>query len=168
MAVDLLAIALAEIGSVSDRRLNRLINPLVNGDLHPFLIAEAGLNSGMMIAQYVAASLYRENCHLAQSAVPDNIVTSGLQEDHLNMGTNAALKLLKLAENDNNLLAIEYLLAAQACDFTKGRKGMGTIRAHTLLRKRFKTWTQDRWLAPEIQKAAELLESTTITIEPPE
>lgn len=116
MADDLLAIALAEIGSVSERRLDRLINPLVSG-LPPFLVAESGVHSGMMIAQYVAASLCGENRQLAQPAVLDNFVTSGLQEDHLSMGTTAALKLLTLADNDWYILAIEYLLAAQALDF---------------------------------------------------
>lgn len=91
MACDLLAIALAELGSIAERRLDRLVNPLVSG-LPPFLVAEPGVNSGMMIAQYVAASLCAENRQLAQPAVLDNYVTSGLQEDHLSLGTGSALK----------------------------------------------------------------------------
>lgn len=164
MAADALAIALAELGSVAERRLDRLINPLVSG-LPPFLVAEPGVNSGMMIAQYVAASLCGENRQLAQPAVLDNFVTSGLQEDHLSMGTSAALKLLKLAENTVQILAIEYLLAAQALDFhDAARAGEGTKRAWKLLRHEVATWTEDRWLAPEIEKAAALIRSVHIAV----
>ncbi|WP_336804020.1 histidine ammonia-lyase [Erwinia aphidicola] len=162
MAADLLAIALAEMGSVAERRLDRLINPLVSG-LPAFLVAQPGVNSGMMIAQYVAASLCGENRQLAQPAVLDNFVTSALQEDHLSMGTSAALKLLKLAENDWQILAIEYLLAAQALDFhDASRAGEGTRRAHALLREQVATWTDDRWLAPEIAKAALLMKTQSL------
>lgn len=94
LAADLLAIAMAEVGSIAERRLDRLINPHVSG-LPAFLVSNPGVNSGMMIVQYVAASLCAENRQLAQPAVVDNYVTSGLQEDHLSMGTNAALKLLR-------------------------------------------------------------------------
>ena len=157
LAADALAIAVAEIGSVAERRLDRLINPLVSG-LPAFLVAEPGVNSGMMIAQYVAASLCAENRQLAQPAVLDNYVTSGLQEDHLSMGTSSALKLLKLEENVVQILAIEYLLAAQALDFHGAEKaGEGTQRAWKLLRREVATWTEDRWLAPEIEKAARLI-----------
>ncbi|MDP0964802.1 aromatic amino acid lyase, partial [Klebsiella pneumoniae] len=88
LAADMLAIAMAEIGSVAERRLDRLINPHVSG-LPAFLVSNPGVNSGMMIVQYVAASLCGQNRQLAQPAVLDNFVTSGLQEDHLSMGTNA-------------------------------------------------------------------------------
>jgi len=159
MAADVLAIALAEIGSVAERRLDRLINPLVSG-LPAFLVAQPGVNSGMMIAQYVAASLCGENRQLAQPAVLDNYVTSGLQEDHLSMGTSAALKLLKLADNTYQILAIEYLLAAQALDFHDADKaGRGTREAWALLRAQVATWQEDRWLAPEIEKAVEVIKT---------
>ena len=92
MAADLLAIAVAELGGVAERRLDRLVNPLVSG-LPAFLVGKPGVNSGMMITQYVAASLAGENRQLAQPAVVDNFVTSALQEDHLSLGTSAALKL---------------------------------------------------------------------------
>ena len=126
LAADLLAIAMAEIGSIAERRLDRLINPHVSG-LPAFLVANPGVNSGMMIVQYVAASLCAENRQLAQPAVLDNYVTSGLQEDHLSMGTNAALKLHRALENCTQILAIEYLLAAQAFEFLKEQRfGAGT------------------------------------------
>ncbi|WP_034913648.1 histidine ammonia-lyase [Erwinia sp. 9145] len=163
MAADLLALALAEIGSVAERRLDRLINPLVSA-LPPFLVSQPGVNSGMMIAQYVAASLCGENRRLAQPAVVDNFVTSGLQEDHLSMGTSAALKLLTLAENVSQILAIEYLLAAQALDFHEAAKGEGTSQAWALLRESVATWTEDRWLAPEIAKAAALIKAGQVLL----
>jgi histidine ammonia-lyase len=129
MAADLLAIAVAEIGAIAERRLDRLINPLVSG-LPAFLVSQPGVNSGMMIVQYVAASLCAENRQLAQPAVIDNYVTSGLQEDHLSMGTNAGLKLHRALENCTQILAIEYLLAAQAFEFLKEQRfGAGTPAA---------------------------------------
>ncbi len=159
MAADLLAIAMAEIGSIAERRLDRLVNPLVSG-LPPFLVAQPGVNSGMMIAQYVAASLCAENRQLAQPAVLDNYVTSGLQEDHLSLGTGAALKLLRLLNNLWQVLAIEYLLAAQALDFHgEAQLARGTGRALRALRAEVATWQEDRWLAPEIARAVKVLQT---------
>ncbi|WP_058972305.1 HAL/PAL/TAL family ammonia-lyase [Type-D symbiont of Plautia stali] len=157
MAADLLAIAMAEVGSIAERRLDRLVNPLVSG-LPAFLVAQPGVNSGMMIAQYVAASLCAENRQLAQPAVLDNYVTSGLQEDHLSLGTGAALKLLKLVGNVWQILAIEYLLAAQALDF-HGEEvlAQGTRQALHRLRAVVANWQEDRWLAPEIAKAVDVM-----------
>lgn len=157
MACDLLAIAMAEIGSMAERRLDRLVNPLVSG-LPAFLVAKPGVNSGMMIAQYVAASLCGENKQLAQPAVLDNFVTSALQEDHLSLGTGSALKLQKLLANLHNIIGIEYLLAAQALDFHGEHKlAPGTRRSLALLRETVATWQDDRWLAPEIGKAVATL-----------
>jgi histidine ammonia-lyase len=150
LAADLLAIAMAEIGSIAERRH-------VSG-LPAFLVANPGVNSGMMIVQYVAASLCAENKQLAQPAVLDNFVTSGLQEDHLSMGTNAALKLHRALENCTQILAIEYLLAAQAFEFLKTQRfGAGTDVAWKLLREHVPAYDQDRWLAPDIASAAALL-----------
>lgn len=157
LAADLLAIAMAEIGSIAERRLDRLVNPHVSG-LPAFLVSNPGVNSGMMIAQYVAASLCGQNRQLAQPAVLDNFVTSGLQEDHLSMGTNAALKLHQVLENCTQILAIEYLLAAQAFDFLKEQRfGAGTDAAWRLLRESVPAYLQDRWLAPDIASTAALL-----------
>ncbi|MDZ3828241.1 histidine ammonia-lyase [Pseudomonas fluorescens] len=160
MAADLLAIAMAEIGSIAERRLDRLVNPHVSG-LPAFLVANPGVNSGMMIVQYVAASLCAENRQLAQPAVLDNYVTSGLQEDHLSMGTSAALKLHRALENCTQILAIEYLLAAQAFEFLKEQRfGAGTDRAWRLLRETVPAYDQDRWLAPDIAAAASVLKDS--------
>lgn len=157
MAADLLAIAVAELGGIAERRLDRLVNPLVSG-LPAFLVSQPGVNSGMMIAQYVAAALAGENRQLAQPAVVDNFVTSGLQEDHLSLGTSAALKLGRSVENCRRILAIEYLLAAQAFEFHKPKGfGAGTGAAWEALRERVPAYDQDRWLAPDIARAADLL-----------
>ncbi|POA57002.1 MULTISPECIES: HAL/PAL/TAL family ammonia-lyase [unclassified Pseudomonas] len=162
MAADVLAIAMAEIGSIAERRLDRLINPHVSG-LPAFLVSEPGVNSGMMIVQYVAASLCAQNRQLAQPAVLDNYVTSGLQEDHLSLGTNAALKLHQVLENCTRILAIEYLLAAQAFEFLKEQRfGAGTGLVWSLLRERVPAYHQDRWLAPDIASAAALLKEPAL------
>ncbi|WP_339529399.1 histidine ammonia-lyase [Pseudomonas mucidolens] len=159
LAADMLAIAMAEIGSIAERRLDRLINPHVSG-LPAFLVSDPGVNSGMMIVQYVAASLCGQNRQLAQPAVLDNFVTSGLQEDHLSMGTNAALKLHAVLENVTRILAIEYLLAAQAFEFLQPQRfGVGTDTAWRLLREQVAAYDQDRWLAPDIETAATLLKN---------
>ena len=162
LAADMLAIAMAEIGSIAERRLDRLINPHVSG-LPAFLVSQPGVNSGMMIVQYVAASLCAQNRQLAQPAVLDNYVTSGLQEDHLSLGTNSALKLLQLLENCTQILAIEYLLAAQAFEFLKPQRfGSGTQKALNLLRERVAPYDQDRWLAPDIASSAAILKDQRV------
>ncbi|KPW81006.1 Histidine ammonia-lyase [Pseudomonas syringae pv. coriandricola] len=161
MAADVLCMAMAELGSIAERRLDRLINPMVSG-LPAFLVSQPGVNSGMMIVQYVAASLCAENRQLAQPAVVDNYVTSGLQEDHLSMGTSAALKLHKVLGNATQILAIEYLLAAQAFEFLKAQRfGVGTDMAWRLLRERVPAYDEDRWLAPDIASSAALLTDET-------
>ena len=162
MAADVLAITVAEIGAIAERRLDRMINPLVSG-LPAFLVSQPGVNSGMMIVQYVAASLCAENRQLAQPAVVDNYVTSGLQEDHLSMGTNASLKLHRALENCTQILAIEYLLAAQAFEFLKEQRfGVGTDTAWRLLREHIPPYDQDRWLAPDIAASAALLKDPAL------
>lgn len=162
MAADLLCLAVAELAGVAERRLDRLVNPLVSG-LPAFLVSEPGVNSGMMITQYVAASLVSENRQLAQPAVVDNFVTSALQEDHLSMGTSAALKSLQVVENSTQVLAIEYLLAAQAFEFFNAEQfAAGTSRAWQLLREQIPAYAQDRWLAPDLACAAQLLRTTCV------
>lgn len=165
MAADLLAIVLAELGGIAERRIDRLINPLVSG-LPAFLVSNPGVNSGMMIAQYVAASLCGENRQLAQPCVVDNYVTSALQEDHLSLGTGAALRLHRAIANSTQILAIEYLLAAQAFEFLKvERFGEGTQRAWQLLRQKVAPYDQDRWLAPDIAASAAMLADESLLAE---
>ena len=157
MAADLLRIAVAELGGVAERRLDRLVNPHVSG-LPAFLVAEPGVNSGLMITQYTAATLAGENRRLAQPVVVDNFITSGGQEDHLSLGTSAALDLHRSLENLTQILAIEYLLAAQAFEFLKEQRfGAGTGQAWRLLREHVPSFDADRFLAPDIAQAAALL-----------
>ena len=157
MAADSLAIALCEMGTISERRADRMINPLVSG-LPAFLVSKPGVNSGMMIAQYTAASLCADNKMLAQPAVLDNFVTSALQEDHLSMGTRSAVKLQQVLINARQILAIEYLFASQAFDLIGTDKlATGTLTLWRQLRQSISSWDEDRWMAPDLALASQNL-----------
>ena len=117
LVTDYLKLAMAELGNISERRINRLLHPDLNGDLPPFLVQDAGLNSGYMIAHYTAASLASENKVLAHPSSVDSIPVSGDQEDHVSMGTNAALHLTEVVKNVGTILAIELLCACQATEY---------------------------------------------------
>lgn len=159
LAVDAVAIALAELGGISERRLDRLLNPLVSG-LPAFLVAHSGVNSGFMIVQYASASLASENKILATPAVVDNYVTSGLQEDHLSLGTPAVLKATRIAANVQKMLGIEYLAAAQAYEFMQGRRpGVGTAAGLAALRARIGPMMVDGILSPDLALAERVLDA---------
>jgi histidine ammonia-lyase len=150
MAVDLMALSVAELGSIAERRIDRLLNPATSG-LPAFLVKQPGVNSGLMIVQYVAASLAAENKRLSQPAVADNFVTSAQQEDHISLGTPGALKALKVIDNTRRILAIEYLCAAQAIEFLpRLQLGQGTQAAYDRLRTEIPSLEQDRYLSPDI------------------
>ena len=156
-AADLLSLAVAELGSAAERRLDRLINPLVSG-LPPFLVRKGGVNSGMMIAQYAAASLAAENRILGRPAILDHAVTSGLQEDDVSFATPAAQKSLKIIDNTYRILAIELLLAAQALEFRRpAHFGQGTGRLLARLRRRIPAFDEDRFLSPDLAAAEAFL-----------
>jgi histidine ammonia-lyase len=164
-AADLLSLAIAELGSAAERRLDRLINPLVSG-LPPFLVRKGGVNSGMMIAQYAAASLASENRILGRPAILDHAVTSGLQEDDVSFATPAALKSLKIIDNTYRILAIELLLAAQALEFHRpARFGQGTGRVLTRLRRRIPAFDEDRFLSPDLAAAEAFLRDESELVE---
>lgn len=152
LAMDTLAIAVAEVGAMSERRIDRLLNPLVSG-LPAFLARGSGVASGLMIAQYAAASLVAENRRLALPATLDGGLTSGLQEDHLTHATPAALKLLSIIENVQRIVAIEYLAAAQAYDFQTHAPAPGTARLHKHLRSQVPFYADDRPLADDMNAA---------------
>ena len=114
MAMDYLAISLCEIGSISERRVYKLISG--DRELPPYLIDNPGLNSGFMISQYTAASIVSQNKQYATPASVDSIMSSNGQEDHVSMGANSATKLYKVVDNLNTILSIELLNAAQAID----------------------------------------------------
>ncbi|MBO2533500.1 histidine ammonia-lyase [Planifilum fulgidum] len=157
LAADFLAIALAELANISERRTERLVNPNLSG-LPPFLTRRGGLHSGYMILQYVAASLVSENKTLCHPASVDSIPSSANQEDHVSMGAIGARKLQSVVHNVTRVLAIEYLCAAQALEFAGKTPGLGTRIAHRLLRDRVPPLTEDREGTPDIEEAARLIE----------
>lgn len=160
LAMDQLGMAAAELANISERRQARLVNSQVSG-LPAFLIEEAGLNSGFMITQYVSASLVAENKVLAHPISVDSITTSALQEDHVSMGTPAALKASRIVKNAQKVIALELLSAAQAMDLLgpTASFGDGTTEAHRLVRKRINFRRQDSEFYPDIAEAVALVES---------
>ncbi len=162
LAMDFLAIALAEFGGISERRIERMVNPNLSG-LPSFLIEEGGVNSGFMIVQYTAAALVSENKVLAHPASVDSIPTSANKEDHVSMGTIAARKARQVLENVKQVAAIELLCAAQALDlFTNLKPGKGSLAAYKTIRRHVKHMKRDRELAPDIATVAALVDNDEI------
>lgn len=159
LAMDYLAIALAELANIAERRIERLVNPQLSG-LPAFLTAKGGLNSGLMIPQYTAASLVSENKVLAHPASVDSIPSSANQEDHVSMGTTGARKARKIYGNAARVIGIELLCAAQAMEFLESRKlGAGTAAAYACIRQHVPPLVEDRVLAPDIETLAGLVRS---------
>jgi histidine ammonia-lyase len=157
LALDFMGIALTGLISISERRIERLINPEY-GDLPPFLAADAGLNSGFMMLQVTAAALTSECKVWAHPASVDSIPTSGNKEDHVSMGMAAALKLRRILENLKHVLAIELLCAAQGIDFLAPLKpGRGARQAYELIRSVSPRLEQDRSLSPDIERVSGLV-----------
>ncbi|GGB06837.1 hypothetical protein GCM10011491_38700 [Brucella endophytica] len=157
-SADSLAIALAQIAAMSERRMDRLVNPLVSG-LPPFLASGAGSYSGLMIAQYTAAALSNENRRLAVPASTDGGVTSGLQEDFLAHPTAAVNKLLSVIDNCEYILAIELMAAAQAHDFLVrvASRAPGTEMIHAFVRGHVSHYADDRPLHGNIEALRSLI-----------
>ncbi|HEY3875548.1 MAG TPA: aromatic amino acid lyase, partial [Candidatus Kapabacteria bacterium] len=161
-ALDYLAIALSELASISERRIERMVNGSLSYGLPRFLAKHGGLNSGYMIAQYTAAALVSENKVLAHPASVDSIPTSGNMEDHNSMGSIAALKLQNVVKNVETVLAIELMCAAQGIDFLAPLKpGVGTGKAHRLIRSHLTTLEYDRNVSEDIQAVLELIRNKT-------
>jgi histidine ammonia-lyase len=159
-ALDFLGIALSALAGISERRLERLVNPALNEGLPPFLAPGAGLNSGFMMAQVVAASLASENKVLAHPASVDSITTSGNKEDYVSMGMTAALKLKRIVENTRNAMAIEAMAAAQALDFLAPLKTSKRGQAaHAAIRTVCATMDKDRLMYQDFARLAELIAS---------
>jgi histidine ammonia-lyase len=159
-ALDFLAIALSALAGISERRIERLVNPALNEGLPPFLAPGAGLNSGFMMAQVTAAALVSENKVLAHPASVDSITTSGNKEDFVSMGMTAALKLMRIVVNTRNVLAIEAMAAAQALDFLAPLKvSKPGQAAHTAIRSVCPTMERDRVMCNDFTKIAELIAS---------
>ncbi len=156
-AADFLAIALSELASISERRIEKLTNTAFSG-LPPFLVEDAGLNSGFMIAQVTAAALVAENKVLCHPASVDSIPTSADKEDHVSMGMGAALKLATIVGNVRRVLAIELLAAAQGIDLLRPLSSSPPLeRLHAAVRGRVPAWHEDREMAPDLAAAEELL-----------
>ena len=157
LALDFLCMAVSEIASISERRVERLVNPFLSG-LPAFLVDHGGLNSGFMISQYTAASLVSENKILSHPACVDSIPTSANKEDHVSMGTISARKAREVVRNSENVLAIELLCAAQALDlFTNMKPGEGTLSADRVIRNVVPHLDKDRVLSPDIEKVVGLI-----------
>ena len=149
VTIDALKVAVAELGSISERRTEQLLNPTLSG-LPAFLTPQGGLNSGFMIAQYTSAALASENKVLAHPASVDSIPTSANQEDHVSMGAHAARQLRAIVQNVQNILAIELMCAAQGLDFQKLRAGQGVQAAYEYIRSFVPHLEQDRYYRPDV------------------
>jgi len=162
LSFDFLGIALSELANISERRLERLVNPALSG-LPAFLVKNGGLNSGFMIVQYSAASLVSENKILAHPASVDSIPSSANQEDHVSMGTIAARKARSIMENARRVIAMEIMCACQAIDL-RGNKGLGkgTAPVYDAVRKLIPMLKEDRPLYGDINKCESLIVNNEI------
>jgi histidine ammonia-lyase len=157
LAADSMALAIAEVGAIAERRIAMLIDSSVSR-LPPFLTADAGLNSGFMIAHVTAASLASENKSLAHPASVDSLPTSANQEDHVSMATFAARRLQAMIANTGHILGIELLAAAQAIEFLRPlQSSVALEQVHAVLRARVPAMHTDRFLAPDIDEATTLV-----------
>ena len=162
LALDFLCMAVSEFANISERRIERLVNPKLSG-LPAFLVSDGGLNSGFMLAQYTAASLVSENKVLSHPACVDSITTSANKEDHVSMGTISARKCREVVKNSENVIAIELLCGAQALDlFTNLNPGEGTLAAYTVIRDAVSHLDNDRILSKDIDTIKQLMRSGKI------
>jgi histidine ammonia-lyase len=162
-ALDFLAIALSALAGISERRIERLVNPALSEGLPPFLAPGAGLNSGFMLPQVTAAALASENKVLAHPASVDSITTSGNKEDYVSMGMTAALKLKRVVDNTRNVLAIEAMAVAQALDFLAPlRSSKRGQAAHAAIRSVCPTMEKDRVMYVDLARISDLIASGKI------
>jgi len=158
LVFDYAAIALTDLMSITERRIDRLVNPDFNEGLPPFLTAQPGLSSGFMMTQVTAAALLCEARVLAHPASIDNVPTDGGKEDHVSMGMTAATKLRAIVGNAEHTLAIELLAAAEGLEYRQPlQPGLGVRRAYEIVRRSVPRLTQDRALSQDIQKIAEAI-----------
>jgi histidine ammonia-lyase len=161
--LDFLAIAVADLGALSEKRTDRMLDRSRSWGLPPFLTPDAGVNSGMMIAHYTQAAMVSENRRLAVPASVDTMATSAMQEDHVSMGWNAARKLRTAIANLRRILAVELTCAARAIDLRAPlQPGAATGAVMALLRKHVEGPGADRWLGPELAAVESLIESGAV------
>jgi len=162
-AADMIALALAEIGAISQRRIALMVDPNLSFDLPAFLTPDPGLNSGYMIAEVTTAALMSENKHLANPCVTDSTPTSANQEDHVSMAAHGARRLQPMVENLEHILGVELLCAAQGVEFRAPLKTSSVLQnVIGRLRRDVEALEQDRYLAPDIRAAADLISSGQI------
>jgi histidine ammonia-lyase len=164
LACDFLAIATAEVGAIAERRIDRMLDPARSHGLPPFLSGDPGVSSGLMIAQYTAASIVAENRRLAAPASVDSLPTSAMQEDHVSMAWGAARKLRRVVANLGRLLAVEVVAAAQAIEMREPDAGPVTGRVVARLREVVDHLDTDRVLAPDLAAATELVMSGDVVV----
>jgi histidine ammonia-lyase len=162
-AFDFMKIGVAELANISERRLERMVNPALSEGLPAFLVEEGGINSGFMIVQYAAAALVSENKTLAHPASVDSIPSSANQEDHVSMGTIAARHARDILLNSTRVVAMEILAACQAIDL-RGDKGLGkaTKAVYELIRKEIPMVKVDRIMHKDIEKVVEIMKSESL------
>jgi histidine ammonia-lyase len=163
--LDFATIAVSELASISERRTNRILDPVRSRGLPAFLAADPGLNSGYMISQYVQAALVAENKVLAHPASVDSIPTSGGQEDHVSMGWGAGKKLLEVLDNVRRVIAIEILCGVQGIEYRaplEPASGTGAVVA--VVRRQVPSLTEDRPLSDEIEVVADLIADGSLTV----
>lgn len=164
MAMDYLAIGVAEICNISERRVEKMMNPVFS-ELPAFLIESSGLNSGLMIAHVTAAALTSENKHLCHPASVDSIPTSTDKEDHVSMGVTSGRKLLEVIDNAYSCIAIEFLCASQALEFQRPNKSSTALEAvHTIIRKHVPFIEEDRVFSVDIENIRKLMETDEILV----
>ncbi|MDD3841980.1 MAG: histidine ammonia-lyase [Candidatus Izemoplasmatales bacterium] len=163
LAFDFIGIAISELANISERRIERLVNPSLSNGLPPFLVKNCGINSGFMIVQYSAASLVSENKILSHPASVDSIPSSANQEDHVSMGTIAARKAGAILDNARKVIAMEFMSACQAIDLRE-QKGLGhdTKIAYEIIRKQIPYLTSDTIMYPYINACEALLINNSI------
>ena len=158
--LDFLAICVADLGSIAERRTDRLLDPARSHGLPPFLAADPGVDSGLMIAQYAQAAMVSENKRLASPASVDSIPSSAMQEDHVSMGWSAGLKLRTALANLRRILAVELVVAARAVELRAPlRPSPATATVIAELRRTVPGTGPDRWLSPELEEADRLIAS---------
>jgi histidine ammonia-lyase len=159
-AADMIALAVAEIGAIAQRRVALIVDPTLSFDLPPFLTPNPGLNSGLMIAEVTTAALMSENKHLANPCVTDSTPTSANQEDHVSMAAHGAVRLGRMVANLERILGVELLCAGQGVEFRAPLKTSAPLAAALgRLRKSVPSVVEDRYMAPDLERAAELVRS---------
>lgn len=163
-AADMIALAIAEMGSIAQRRVALMVDPTLSFDLPPFLTPDPGLNSGFMVAEVTTAALMSENKHLANPCVTDSTPTSANQEDHVSMAAHGAVRLHRMNDNLAYIIAIEMLCAAQGVEARAPLKTSNPLqKVVSRLRRDVPSLTGDRLLAPEIEKARDLIYASDLS-----